>query len=355
MLHLLRFCGLFIFLIAFSSNLAAQISAGTNSLFYGDSSGVLLSETKDIQELNCDGADAFGNPAFTLRLFPSVRQQIKTKQGNPLTDGIYYCRCVIKYTEGRAYPDPGRLTISLGQITYISGITLYNHGKTDEAGDVFRHAAEAFPSEPTFWMALGAVWYKRSKSGEATDEQRKQFSQKALEAYSKSLVVANDNCQLRDNAIGYIATLYSDLGDEERNREWLLQRTVGNCANSEIKSQTFYAIGVKYWQCAYEISTRYANKRLLSSEPFHTRNFYFKRDKDKFDNCVMNAFRYFEEALAVNPNYAEAWSYKSLLYRERQKSTINRVRHRQYAREAEKAAKRAIDLTARHRVQEKER
>jgi tetratricopeptide (TPR) repeat protein len=350
---LFKFCGWLIFLIAFSSKLPAQIATDDQSLFKGDSGGVLLSG-EDIQELNCEGVDVAGNPAFTLRLFPSLRQQIKDKQGKPLADGIYYCRCVMNYTKGKAYPDPGRLTVSVGQITYISGITLYNWGKTDEAGDVFKHTAEAFPNEPTFWMTLGAVWYKRSKSGEATDPQRKQFSQNALEAYSKALALASDNCQIRDNSMGYIATLYDEMGDAERNREWLLQRTIGDCATNEIKAQTFYAVGVKYWQSAYDISTRYANKRLLSSEPFHARNFYFKPDKNKFDDCVMNAFRYIEQALAVNPNYAEAWSYKSLLYRERQKSTANRVEQRQYEREAEKAAKTAIELVARQREREKQ-
>lgn len=353
MLHLKVFA-LAALLAVFSSNLNAQVSSGDENLFKGDSTGVLLSTSEGIQEVSCEGVDASGNPAFTLTLVPSLKQQIKDKRGNPLTDGIYYCRCLINYTKGKAYPDPGRLSVSLGQITYISGITLFNQGKTDEAGDVFKHAAEAFPNEPIFWMDMGAVWYKRSKTGEATDEQRKQFSQNALEAYSKALVLASDNCQIRDNAIGYIATLYDEMGDEDRNREWLLQRTVGDCANNEIKSQTFYAIGVKYWQCAYDISTRYANKRLIPSEPFHARNFYFRRDKDKFDDCVMNAFRYIEQALAVKPDYAEAWSYKSLLYREKQKSMANRVKQKKFAREAEKAAMTAIDLTARQREREKQ-
>lgn len=352
--HLFRFCGLLAFLVAFSVMLLAQNNTPDSTIFKGDSSGVLLTTDKDIQEVNCEGVDTSGNPAFTLILFPSLRQQIKDKRGNPLADGVYYCRCTIKYTDGKASPDPGRLTVSLGQIAYISGITLYNQGKTDEAGEVFKHAAEAFPNEPRFWLALGAVWYKRSKMGDATDERRSQFSQNALDAYSKALTLAGDNCQIRDTSIGYIAVLYDEMGDEERNREWLLQRTSGPCATKDMKAGTYYAIGVRYWQCAYDLSTRYANKDLSSSAPFHARKFYFKPDKDKFDDCVRNAFKYLEQALATKPDYAEAWSYKSLLYREKQKSTANRIQQRQFAEEAEKAAQTAIELTARQREREKQ-
>lgn len=342
-----------IVLCALSIAVNAQTIATDDSLFKGDATGVLLNASEKTQEVSCEGIDTAGNSVFAFTLFPSLRQQIKDKGGNPLADGVYYCRCVVKHSDGKTYPDPGRLTKSLGQITYISGIHLYNQGKTDEAGDVFKRTVEAFPNESTFWLCWGAVCYKRSKMGEATEEQRRQQSQYALVAYTKALEFSGNNCAIKDNSIGYIATIYDELGDEARNREWLLKRTIGNCATPEIKAGTFYAVGVKYWQCAYDISTRYANKRRVSSEPFHPRNFYYKPDKDKFDDCVMNAFKYIEQALAVNPDYAEAWSYKSLLYREKQKSTANRLQQNRFAAESEKAAKTAIEMTARQREREK--
>ena len=226
------------------------------------------------------------------------------------------------------------------------GILKYNQGKTDEAMTFFESASKFIPEKPDVWLCLGAVWYKRSKSGDASDDERKQSSLKALESYTKALELSGSNCKIRDNAIGYIATIQDELGNPDENRNWLLKRAEGECATNDIKAGTYYAIGVKYWQCAYDQSTRYADKAKLATEPFHVRNFYHPPDKAKFDECLAKAFEYVEKALSVNPEYAEAHSYKSLLYREKQKSTSAEADRKKFNEEAEKEAKLAIDLTA---------
>ncbi len=226
------------------------------------------------------------------------------------------------------------------------GILKYNQGKTDEAMVFFESASQFIPDKADVWLCLGAVWYKRTKGGDASESEREKASLKALESYTKALELAGGNCKIRDNAIGYIATIHDELNHEEENRNWLLKRTEGECATTEIKAGTYYAIGVKYWQCAYDQSTRYADKAKLTPEPFHVRNFYHPPDKVKFDDCLTKAFEYVEKALSFNPEYAEAYSYKSLLYRERQKSTSAEADRKKFGDDAEKAAKMAIDLTA---------
>jgi hypothetical protein len=234
----------------------------------------------------------------------------------------------------------------VGKDKLNQGILKYNQGSPDEAMKFFEDAAKFIPEKPDVWMALGAVWYKRSKAGDASDDARKEASQKALESYSKALELAGSNCKIRDNAIGYIATIHDELGHPEENRNWLLKRAEGECATDNIKAGTYYSIAVKYWQCAYDESTRYADKAKLSTDAFHARNFYHAPDKAKFDECLTKAFEYIDKALAVNPDYAEAHSYKSLLYREKQKATGNEAERKKFAEEAEKEAKLAIDLIA---------
>jgi hypothetical protein len=234
----------------------------------------------------------------------------------------------------------------VGKDKLNQGILKYNQGKTDEAMVFFESASQMIPDKADVWLCLGAVWYKRSKNGEASDEERKNSSQKALESYTKALDLSGGNCKIRDNAIGYIATIHDELQNADENRKWLLKRAEGECATNEIKAGTYYAIGVKYWQCAYDQSTRYADKAKLTTEPFHVRNFYHQPDKAKFDDCLSKAFEYVEKAISVNPEYAEAYSYKSLLYREKQKSTSAEADRKKFDEEAVKAAKMAIDLTA---------
>lgn len=242
----------------------------------------------------------------------------------------------------------------VGKDKLNQGILKYNQGKPDEAMKFFESASTFIPEKPDVWMCLGAVWYKRSKSGDASDEDRKQASQKALESYTKALDLAGSNCKIRDNSIGYIATIHDEMGHADENRNWLLKRAEGECATNEIKAGTYYAIGVKYWQCAYDQSTRYADKAKITTDAFHVRNFYHAPDKAKFDECLANAFQYIEKALAVNPDYAEAHSYKSLLYREKQKSTSAEADRKKFNDEAEKEAKIAIDLTAKAKAKAEE-
>ncbi len=234
----------------------------------------------------------------------------------------------------------------IGKDKLNQGILKYNQGKTDEAMAFFESASQFIPDKADVWLCLGAVWYKRTKGGEASDEERKNSSLKALEAYNKALDLSGSNCKIRDNAIGYIATIHDELQHVEENRNWLLKRAEGVCATDDIKAGTYYAIGVKYWQCAYDQSTRYADKAKLTMEPFHVRNFYHQPDKAKFDDCLSKAFEYVEKSISVNPDYAEAYSYKSLLYREKQKSTSAEADRKKFDDEAVKAAKTAIDLTA---------
>lgn len=232
----------------------------------------------------------------------------------------------------------------IGKDKLNQGILKYNQGKTDEAMAFFESASTFIPEKPEVWSCLGAVWYKRMKG--ASKEEHAQFAQKALDAYSKALETAGSDCKIRDNSIGYIATIHDELGHADENRTWLLKRTDGECATPDIKAGTYYSIGVKYWQCAYDESTRYADKAKIATDAFHVRNFYHPPDKAKFDDCLAKAFEYIEKAISVNPEYAEAWSYKSLLYREKQKSTSAEADRKKFADEAEKAAKMAIDLTA---------
>ncbi len=341
MLYASRIYSLVIILALFIARSDAQSKRDAHYLFNGDSNGIQLISDEGIQEVLCEGSDATGNPAFSFTLFPSLKQQLKNRQGNLLSDGVYFCRCIVKKNNGDTHRDPGKLTKSSGQITYESGILLYNQGKIDAADDVFKHTAEAFPDEPTFWLCLGATQYKKLTT--APERERPIYAKAAIESYKKALTLSQD-CKIRDNSIGYIATIYDQLEDYESNREWLLKRADDPCATNEIKAGAYYSIGVKYWQYAYDLSTRYANKRLLSSDPFHARNFHHKADKDKFDEFVKKSFEYIEKALAIKPDYAEAWSYKSLLYREKQKGTANKLQRKQFETEAEKTVKTAIDL-----------
>lgn len=232
----------------------------------------------------------------------------------------------------------------IGKDKLNQGILAYNKGRAQEALEYFNSAAELRPNDPKVWVCIGATKYKLIENNSAPAD-RKKTAQESLDAYMKAIEFVGDDCKTKDNAYGYIATIYGDkFNDEDKRREWLLKRAADSCATPDIKAQTFYSIGVKYWQCAYDQSTRYADKTKVNSEPFHTRNFYFAPDKQKFDDCLAKAFEYIEKAISMKADYGEAYSYKSLLYREKQKATSSEAEKKKFSDQAEAEAKTAIKL-----------
>ena len=229
------------------------------------------------------------------------------------------------------------------------GILKYNQGNTNAAAELFEKSSALIPTNPNVWLCLGAVKYK--KIGSAGQGEVLQLSKDALECYTKALEFSDPkDCKIKDTAIGYIAAINGDrLDNEAAQREWLLKRTEGECATTDIKAQTYYSIGVKYWQCAFGLSNAYADKQKNDSDPFHYRNINNPKDKDKFDNCVNKSFEFLNKSIAAKPDYSEAHSYLSLMYREKQKTSSTDAK--KFEADAQKEAKIAIELAAKAKAE----
>lgn len=57
-----------------------------------------------------------------------------------------------------------------------------------------------------------------------------------------------------------MATIYDDLNDVEHWRQTMEERATNSCTKKEAQAQSYYSIGVKYWQCSYDETTRYQDK-----------------------------------------------------------------------------------------------
>ncbi len=230
------------------------------------------------------------------------------------------------------------------------GILKYNQGNTNAAADLFEQASALIPTNPNVWLCLGAVKYKKI-GGAGGGGEGLRLAKEALNCYTKALENASpSDCKIRDTAIGYIAAINGDrLDNEAEQRKWLLMRTEGECATTDIKAQTYYSIGVKYWQCAFGVSNAYADKQKIDSEPFHNRVINNPKDKEKFDDCVNKSFEYLNKSIAAKPDYSEAHSYLSLMYREKQKTSGADAK--KFEAEAQKEAKTAIELAAKAKAE----
>ncbi len=164
----------------------------------------------------------------------------------------------------------------------------------------------------------------------------------AQPAFLKAAELAVD-CQTKDAAMAYLAAIAVEFDDTELQKQWLLKRIESSCATNSAKAESYYALGVKQWECAYNLTGKYANKK--AADPFHFRAISDPADKLKFGNCVTAGIEYMGKALEADPGLVDAMYYKSLIYREKQKTTANPAERKKIGVEALKIANRATEIS----------
>ncbi|HEV2664462.1 MAG TPA: hypothetical protein VG324_06105 [Blastocatellia bacterium] len=227
------------------------------------------------------------------------------------------------------------------------GMIEYNKGNTKNAQEFFKDASETDPNNPTTWLCLGATLVKDYKK-QIDEAKKKEFANQALEVYQKALSLANDNCSVIDNALSYMAVIHDDMKNTEEWRKTMEERATNKCMKKEIKAQSFYGIGVSYWKCSYDQTTRYQDPALYAKDAFHYRKMDYApealADRQKAQNCVTKGFEYLEKALEVDPEYTEAMFYKGMLYRELQKLVKEDSKRKEFEQMATKIANEASAL-----------
>jgi tetratricopeptide (TPR) repeat protein len=225
------------------------------------------------------------------------------------------------------------------------GAILYNQGQNKRAQELFKGATETDPTNAIAWLYYGATLVKDYKKDNISDSEKEGIATQAIDVYKKALDLSANNCVSIDNAISYLATIYDDLKKTEDWRVWMEKRAESECSPKEAKAQSYYSIAVRYWQCSYDETTRYQDK--TAKDSFHYRNMDYPAalpDKQKADDCTTKGLEYIEKALNVDPEYVDAWYYKGLLYREKQKLTKEEAKRRELDKLAVKIADDATAL-----------
>jgi hypothetical protein len=235
------------------------------------------------------------------------------------------------------------------------GAIEYNKGNMKNAQEFFKDASEIDKSNPTTWLYLGATLVRDYKR-EIDEAKKKEIANQALEVYQKALSLANGNCSVIDNAQSYIAIIYDDMRRADRNdvrsidewRKTILDRATNECLKKEIRAQSYYGLGVDYWQCSYDQTTRYQDRTLYIKDQFHYRKMDYSpealADRAKAQACVTKGFEYLEKSLEIDPEYTEAMIYKGLLYRELQKLVKEEAKRKEFEQMALKIAAEATAL-----------
>jgi tetratricopeptide (TPR) repeat protein len=234
----------------------------------------------------------------------------------------------------------------------------YNKGNYRNAQEFFKDASETDPNNPVTWLYLGATLVKDYKK-EIDDAKKKELANKALEDYQTALSLASNNCVIVDNALSYIAVIHDDMKNNEEWRKTMELRATNQCMKKETRAQSFYGLGVNYWTCSYDQTTRYQDKALFNSDQFHYRKMDYSpealADRQKAQACVTKGFEYFEKALEIDPEYTQAMFYKGLLYRELQKLVKEEAKRKEFEQSALKIAADATTLQRKKEAEQKAR
>jgi len=234
------------------------------------------------------------------------------------------------------------------------GAIEYNKGNYKNAQQFFKDASGTDPDNPMIWLYLGATRVKDYKK-ELDDAKKKEIAKDALTDYQNALSLAKENCSIIDNALSYIAVIHDDTGNREGWRKTMEERATNKCMKKDTQAQSFYGLGVDYWKCSYEQTTRYQDK--FATDQFHYRKMDYSpealADRQKAQACVTKGFEYFEKALEIDPEYTQAMFYKGLLYRELQKLVKEEAKRKEFEQMALKIAAEANALQKKKEADQK--
>jgi hypothetical protein len=233
---------------------------------------------------------------------------------------------------------------------------IIEHASADDRAEFFQCVTGVRSQEAAGWFFYGVALYDQYHYNppvpargpkpiemEIHPNKLKANFAPAANAFQKVLELSTD-CQMKFNAMGFLASLYTDVGDKEKANEWETNVVAMPCATPEVKALPYFRQAVEQWQCAYGISGRYADRR-KAADLFHARNFINEADKRNFETCVAKGMDLIEKALAIRPDFVDALNYKALLLREKQKATINEAERSSLDKEAKRLIERATALT----------
>ena len=193
------------------------------------------------------------------------------------------------------------------------GAKAYRAGDYKMAEEKFRESYELDPTQKNAPTLIARAIMQQYKPGVEKPENA-QKAQAALEEYQK--ILGNDpNNEEAFNAIVY---LYRQTKNEDKEREWLVQRASLGTVPPEKRAVANIILASKQWDCAYEITE--GNKQ---TDPVKATIKYVKpanqADFEKALGCVREGLKLAEQAISLDAANPNAWSQKANLLREMSK------------------------------------
>ncbi len=218
------------------------------------------------------------------------------------------------------------------------GANAYNRGDYDDAIRLLKEATQLDPASEQIKLFYAATLYaKFSLSGD------EQFARDSLKLYD-AIHQADPN---NPDAIAYIAIIYGNLGDKEKQREWTKKRLELPSLTDQQKAEIYYTLGQSYYNDSFQLTQRY---RVTDDPPAANvpdDQLPALRDVQRL------AFENLNQAIALDPEYGFAYTYLNLAYREQAKIEKDMRAKKELVKKADEIRAKAIELNKRKQEQQK--
>lgn len=196
------------------------------------------------------------------------------------------------------------------------GARAYKDGRFPDAEASFREAHELDPSQKNAPLFIARAVQQQYKPGVQTPENLA-VGERAVAAYQDILKEDPAN----EDAYKAVVFLYGQMKHDDKVNQLLAERSKSG-PSPKAKAEALTILASKQWNCSYEITEQKENKTTEQKPDkvlIHYKKPANQADFDKSNQCTTEGLRLAEEAISLDPNNANAWSYKANLLREKVK------------------------------------
>lgn len=197
------------------------------------------------------------------------------------------------------------------------GARAYREGQFAEAEQKFRTSYELDPSQKNAQLFIARAVQQQYKPGVTTPENI-DVGNRAIAAYQDILNKDPNN----EDAYKAIVFLYGQMKNDDKVREMLMKRASLDSVPKEKRAEALTILASKQWNCSYEVTEQKENqtKEMKPDKVIlHYKKPANQADYDKAVQCTAQGLQLAEQAIALDPNNTNAWSYKANLLREESK------------------------------------
>jgi tetratricopeptide (TPR) repeat protein len=214
----------------------------------------------------------------------------------------------------------------------IEAARAYREGRFAEAQAHSEKALLLDPQNKIAPMYVARTIHAQYKPGDTTLDNAAK-AREAIIAYQRIL----DRVPADDEAYKAVAYLYGALKEDERQREWILQRAGNSSIANDKRFEAYVVLASREWDCSFKITELPGNKVTTAKGNIRYRMPKERVEFERAKECADRALELVNMAIILTPEDVSGWSYKTNILLELEKLAemsgqvrLKRELHRQH-------------------------